>query len=40
MIARIEAGDRHGAADAMRRHLSGTIGSLPDIMSANRAYFT
>ncbi|MCB1493732.1 MAG: GntR family transcriptional regulator [Rhodobiaceae bacterium] len=40
VIARIEAGDRHGAADAMRRHLSGTIGSLPDIMSANRAYFT
>lgn len=32
VIARIEAGDRHGAADAMREHLSGTIGRLPEIM--------
>lgn len=40
VIARIEAGDRHGAVDAMRAHLSGTIGRLPEIMAAHRAYFT
>ena len=40
VIARIEAGDRHGAVDAMRHHLSGTIGNLPEIVAANRAYFT
>ena len=39
-LAMIEAGDRHGAADAMRAHLSGTIGRLPDIVEAHRDYFT
>ena len=28
----IQAGDRHAAVDAMRRHLSGTIDRLPDIV--------
>ena len=36
----IQAQDRQGATDAMRAHLSGTIGRLPDIMDANRDYFT
>ncbi|MDF0597594.1 GntR family transcriptional regulator [Psychromarinibacter halotolerans] len=36
----ITAGDRQGAADAMRVHLSGTIGRLDDIMQANDGYFT
>lgn len=40
VIDRIEAGDRHGAADAMRDHLSGTISRLPEIIDAHRAYFT
>lgn len=40
VIDRIGAGDRHGAADAMREHLSGTIGRLPEIMDANPKYFT
>lgn len=39
VMERIEAGDRHAAVDAMRDHLSGTIGRLPEIMEANRAYF-
>ena len=40
VIACIEAGDRQAATDAMRAHLSGTIGRLPDIMAAHRDYFT
>lgn len=40
VIALIEAGDRHGAADAMRQHLSGTIGRLPEIMEAHHTFFT
>ena len=40
VIGRLEAGDRHGAVDAMRGHLSGTIGRLPDIMDAHPEYFT
>lgn len=40
VIERIEAGDRHGASDAMRDHLSGTIARLPEIMAANRGFFT
>ncbi|WP_205589579.1 GntR family transcriptional regulator [Chachezhania antarctica] len=28
----IHAGDRHGAVDAMRKHLSGTIDRLPEIV--------
>lgn len=40
VLDRIETGNRHGAADAMREHLSGTIGRLPEIMSANRSLFT
>ncbi|MDK3071995.1 GntR family transcriptional regulator [Sedimentitalea sp. JM2-8] len=40
VIERIEAGDRHGAVDAMRAHLSGTIGRLPEIMAAYPEYFT
>jgi len=40
VIERIEAGDRAGATEAMRAHLSGTIGRLPDIMESNRDYFT
>jgi DNA-binding GntR family transcriptional regulator len=39
VIARIEARDRHGAADAMREHLSGTIGRLPEIMADHRDHF-
>lgn len=39
VLARIEAGDRHGAADAMRGHLSGTIGRLPEIMATEPSYF-
>lgn len=39
VVERIEAGDRHGAADAMRRHLSGTIGRLLEIMDENREFF-
>ncbi len=39
VIEKIEAGDRHGAADAMRDHLSGTIGRLDDIMTAYPDYF-
>ncbi len=35
----IEAGDRHGAADAMRQHLSGTIERLPQIMEERREFF-
>ncbi|MEC9431585.1 MAG: GntR family transcriptional regulator [Pseudomonadota bacterium] len=35
----IEAGDRHGAADAMRRHLSGSIERLPEIMAQHPDYF-
>ncbi len=31
VIERIESGDRHGAADAMREHLPGTIGRFPQI---------
>lgn len=40
VVAGIESGDRHAAADAMRQHLSGTIGRLPEIMRANEIYFT
>lgn len=40
VIERIEAGDRHGAVDAMRAHLSSTIGRLPEIMEAHPEYFT
>ena len=40
VIGRLEAGDRHGAVDAMRGHLSGTIGRLPDIMEAHPEFFT
>lgn len=39
VIARIESGDRHGAVDAMREHLSGSIGRLPELMSAHRDLF-
>lgn len=40
VVELIAAGDRQGATDAMRAHLSGTIGRLPDIMQAHRDYFT
>ncbi len=40
VIAKIEAGNRHGAVDAMRDHLSGTIRRLPEIMAAHPDYFT
>ncbi|WP_274575972.1 FCD domain-containing protein [Mameliella sp. AT18] len=40
VVDRIQAGDRQGATDAMRAHLSGTIGRLPDIKDANCDYFT
>lgn len=39
VIERIGAGDRHGAADAMRQHLSGTISRLPEIMQSNPDFF-
>ena len=39
VMERIQSGDRHGAVDAMRDHLSGTIGRLADIMAAHRSYF-
>jgi len=39
VIERIEVGDRTGAADAMRAHLSGTIGRLPAIIEAHRELF-
>lgn len=35
----IEAGDRHGASDAMRRHLSGSIERLPEIIAQRPDYF-
>ena len=35
----ILSGDRYAATDAMRRHLSGTIARLPQIMSQNSKYF-
>lgn len=40
IVDRIEAGDRYGAADAMREHLSGTISRLPEIIAANASYFS
>jgi len=39
VIRRIEAGDRIVAVEAMREHLSGTIGRLPEIMAAHPEYF-
>jgi DNA-binding GntR family transcriptional regulator len=39
VVALIGAGDRHGAADAMRQHLSGTIARLPEITMAHRELF-
>jgi len=39
ILAAILAGDRHAAADAMRRHLSGTIARLPAIMAQYPDYF-
>lgn len=39
VVAAIEAGDPHGASDAMRRHLSGTIERLPEIIAQHGTYF-
>ncbi|MCA0869426.1 GntR family transcriptional regulator [Seohaeicola saemankumensis] len=39
VMAAIEAGTPNAAADEMRRHLSGTIERLPDIMAENRDFF-
>ncbi|SDX27138.1 transcriptional regulator, GntR family [Albimonas donghaensis] len=39
VLEAIEAGDRHAAADAMRRHLSGSIERLPEIIAQHRDYF-
>ena len=39
IIDRIEAGDRQRAVDAMRKHLSGTIGRIDEIMEAHRDFF-
>ena len=40
IIAAIQSGDRHAATDTMRRHLSGTIARLPDIMAQHSGFFT
>ncbi|UOM35792.1 GntR family transcriptional regulator [Acuticoccus sp. I52.16.1] len=39
VLAAIEAGDRHGATDAMRRHLSGTIERMPAIVAQQPDFF-
>lgn len=39
IVEQIEAGHRQKAVDAMRRHLSGTIGRLAEIMEAHPDYF-
>lgn len=39
VLSMIEAGDRYGAADAMRRHLIGSITRLPEIMKTFPQYF-
>ncbi len=39
VIRRIEGGDRNGAVEAMRKHLSGTIGRLPEIMATHPEFF-
>ena len=40
VITALEAGDRQAAVEAMRNHLSGTIGRLPEIMEAWPEYFS
>lgn len=39
-IDRIAASGRHGAVDAMRLHLSGPMGRLPEIREAHPEFFT
>lgn len=39
VVIAIEAGDRHAASDAMRRHLSGTIERMPTIVAQQPSYF-
>lgn len=39
VLAAIDAGDRHAASDAMRRHLSGTIERLPEIIAQHGEFF-
>jgi DNA-binding GntR family transcriptional regulator len=39
VLAAIDASDRHAACDAMRRHLSGTIERLPEIIAQHGEYF-
>ncbi|WP_339947816.1 GntR family transcriptional regulator [uncultured Albimonas sp.] len=39
VLAAVDAGDRHGATDAMRRHLSGSIERLPEIIAQRPDYF-
>ncbi|RAI02608.1 GntR family transcriptional regulator [Acuticoccus sediminis] len=40
VLTAIEAGDRHAATDAMRRHLSGTIERMPTIVAQQPDYFS
>lgn len=39
VIERIEAGDRQGATDAMRAHLSETMARLPEIIAEHEDFF-
>lgn len=39
VLTAIDAGDRHAASDAMRRHLSGTIERLPEIIAQHGEFF-